>query len=134
MLNVPSSPPRSRPERAHLLRAWAPPIIWAALIFFLSSLPGSTIPSPFFSADKVFHLGAYAVLGYLVARALVRHGWSGRALVMLSLLLCLLYGVSDEFHQSFVPDRAPSVMDVAADILGVCIGIVICTRKRRRHD
>jgi VanZ family protein len=98
------------------------------LIFYLSSLPGSAIPSPFFSADKVFHLGAYALLGYLVARAY--YGRTGRVMLMPALLLCLLYGISDELHQSFVPDRTPSVLDVAADTVGACIGIVIRTRKR----
>jgi VanZ family protein len=51
-------------------------------------------------------------------------------MLMPALLLCLLYGMSDEFHQSFVPDRTPSVLDVAADTIGACIGIVIRTRKR----
>lgn len=130
MLNPPSLPPLSRPERAHILTAWVPPAAWAVLIFILSSLPGSTIPSPFFSADKVFHLGVYAVLGYLVARALDCYGLAGRVIMVLSVLICFLYGVSDEFHQSFVPDRTPSFMDVAADTVGSCIGIVIRTRKR----
>jgi VanZ family protein len=130
MLNAPSPSPRRHDGRTRLLGAWLPPIAWAALIFYLSSLPGSAIPSPFFSADKIFHLGAYAVLGYLVARALAYYGRTGRVMLMPALLLCLLYGMSDEFHQSFVPDRTPSVLDVAADTIGACIGIVIRTRKR----
>ena len=130
MLNPPSPLPRSRSKRAHMLTVWAPPVAWAVLIFVFSSLPGSTIPSPFFSADKVFHLGVYAVLGYLVAGALDYHGWTRRTLVLLALLLCLLYGVSDEIHQTFVPDRTPSIIDVAADTVGSFIGIVIRARKR----
>ena len=130
MLNPPSPSPRSRSKRAHMLTAWFPPLAWAVLIFIFSSLPGSTIPSPFFSADKVFHLGVYAVLGYLVARALGYYGRARRFVMVLSVLICFLYGVSDEFHQSFVPDRTPSFMDVAADTVGSCIGIVIRTRKR----
>lgn len=70
------------------------------------------------------------MLGYLVARALAYYGRTGRVMLMPALLLCLLYGMSDEFHQSFVPDRTPSVLDVAADTVGACIGIVIRTRKR----
>jgi VanZ family protein len=130
MLNPPSSLPRRPAGRTRLLSAWLPPVAWAGLIFYLSSLPGSAIPSPFFSADKVFHLGAYALLGYLVARALAYYGRTGRVMLMPALLLCLAYGISDEFHQSFVPDRTPSALDVAADTIGACIGIVIRTRKR----
>jgi len=130
MMKTPYSSPRSRSKRPYLLNVWAPPVAWAVLIFFLSSLPGSSVPSPFFSADKVFHLGVYAVLGYLVARSLGYHGWTRRALVMLALLLCLLYGASDEIHQAFVPDRTPSFLDVAADVAGSFMGIVIRARKR----
>jgi VanZ family protein len=130
MLNAPPLLSRGRLKRAQSLTVWIAPAAWAALIFYLSSLPGSTVPSPFFAADKIFHLVIYAVLGYLVARALVCHGWKRRALVMLALLLCLLYGASDEMHQSFVPDRTPSFMDLAADAVGSFIGIVIRARKR----
>jgi VanZ family protein len=130
MLNPPSPSPRRHAGPTRMLSAWLPPVAWAGMIFYLSSLPGSAIPSPFFSADKVFHLGAYALLGYLVARALAYYGRTGRVMLMPALLLCLAYGISDEFHQSFVPDRTPSVLDVAADTIGACIGIVIRTRKR----
>ena len=118
-------------QRAQVLVLWLPPFIWAALIFFLSSLPGSAFPSsPFFSADKVIHLGIYAVLGYLVGRALGCYGHPRRVLTVLACCICILYGVSDEFHQSFVPDRSPSLTDIAADIVGSFLGIVTHTRKR----
>ena len=131
MLNAPSpSPLGGRSQRAQTLTLWVPPVVWAGLIFYLSSLPGSTLPSPFFTADKLFHLGVYAMLGFLVARALGYYGWARRFVMVLSVLICFLYALSDEFHQSFVPDRTSSFMDVAADTVGACIGIVIRTRKR----
>jgi VanZ family protein len=130
MLNTPSPSPRSRSKRAQTLTAWVPPVAWAVLIFIFSSLPGSTIPSPFFSADKVFHLGVYAVLGYLVARALGYYRRARRFVMVLSAIICFLYALSDEFHQSFVPDRTPSFMDVTADTVGSLIGFFICSRKR----
>ena len=129
MLNTPS-PLGGRSKRAQALALWAPAVVWAVLIYYLSSLPGSTIPSPFFSADKVFHLGVYAVLGYLVARALGYYGGARRFAMVLSVLICFLYALSDEFHQSFVPDRTPSFMDVTADTVGSLIGFFICSRKR----
>lgn len=129
MLNSPS-PVGGRSKPAQALAVWAPAIVWAVLIYYLSSLPGSTIPSPFFSADKVFHLGVYAVLGYLVARALGYYGRTRRFVMVLSAIICFLYALSDEFHQSFVPDRTPSFMDVTADTVGSLIGFFISTRKR----
>ena len=131
MLNAPSpSPLGGRSQRAQTLTLWVPPVVWAGLIFYLSSLPGSTLPSPFFTADKLFHLGVYAVLGFLVARALGYYGRARRFVMVLSVLICFLYALSDEFHQSFVPDRTPSFMDVTADTVGSLIGFFISTRKR----
>ena len=131
MLNIPSPPPVRRSQRAQVIAVWLPPLISAALIFYASSLPGSVFPSsPFYSADKVLHLGAYTMLGYLVARALGYHGHAGRTLVVLACSLCFLYGVSDEVHQAFVPGRNPSFMDLGADVLGSSLGTFTYTRKR----
>ncbi len=42
---------------------------------------------------------------------------------MLSLMICILYAISDEVHQSFVPGRGPGVMDVLIDSAGAMVGI-----------
>jgi VanZ family protein len=103
-------------------RAWivGPPIAEAIALFILSAqekLPETP------GGDKVAHFTAYAALGFLTARALA---WTtahrGRALVFLSFVLAALYGVSDEFHQSFVPGRDASVADALADAAGALIG------------
>ena len=111
--------------RAFRLACWLPPCIYAAVIFYLSSLPGDTYFPSFFSADKVLHVGEYAVLGYLVARALGNYGLTKKKLFIRALALCVLYGISDEVHQMFVPHRFPSVMDILADGLGSSLGIGI---------
>lgn len=98
-----------------------PALLYAALIFFLSaqsSLPGPRIVG----FDKVEHLGAYAVLGLLIARALMAYGVARRKAAVLALVLGFLYGVSDEYHQSFVPGRTADWRDAMADLLGSSIG------------
>ena len=103
---------------------WGPVIGLMAVIFVASSSsdPGQL---PEILWDKILHLTTYAVLGLLMIRALaggrVRGVTANRA--MLALLLTVLYGVADEFHQSFVPGRTPDLMDVVADAVGASIGV-----------
>ena len=99
---------------------WGPVAIWAAVLFLLSS--ASDVPGvawlPF--GDKIAHVGAYAVLG----AALAWGRWSGGSrLPHLAFRgLGILYGLSDEWHQSFVPGRTPSFADLTADAIGITLG------------
>jgi VanZ family protein len=129
MNELQQSKPLSR--RAYLVRYWLPPFLCAALIFFLSSLPGKKYPYTFFSADKLIHVVEYAVLGYLVARAFGCDLHERQILFVRSLVVCVLYGISDELHQWFVPDRVVSVMDLLADIIGSVSGIGIYIKQRK---
>lgn len=100
----------------------------AAGIFLLSAQPGSPTPElPFPHADKVAHAGVYGLLGLSLLRALARsapaRGFRFRALV--TSLACLLYGVSDEFHQTLVPYRSPDPLDVVADVAGALLACLL---------
>jgi len=117
--------PLGMSPRAFRLACWLPPCLYAAVIFYLSSLPGATYFPAFFSADKVLHVGEYGILGYLVARALRNYGLTRKTLFIRAFALCVLYGISDEVHQMFVPHRCPSVMDILADGIGSSLGIGI---------
>ena len=93
-----------------------------AMLFGFSSL--STLPSP--PADFSFydvHIAAYAGLGALTARAAGRglRGVSWRA-VLVAIAISTLYGVSDEYHQLFVPGRTFDLLDMAADGAGSVVG------------
>ena len=93
--------------------------LYMALIFFLSSLPGGTvgIPSPW---DKLAHALEYGLLGFLLARGLGR--WEG------AVALAVLYGLSDELHQSLVPGREAAAGDLLADAVGALIGAFFARR------
>jgi len=74
--------------------------------------------------DKLLHFAAYALLGALFFRAFnttpIKQNL--KLVLILSVLLSALYGISDEIHQSFVPFRTADPMDVLADILGSIAG------------
>jgi len=71
---------------------------------------------------KVGHFIGYFCFGLSVAFALPQQS---RLVPVLSILICSIYALSDEFHQSFTPGRSPSVMDVIFDTVYAVIGIVL---------
>jgi VanZ family protein len=75
----------------------------------------------------VLHFVAYALLGILFLRALKtsRIKINIKLMMILSILLSFLYGISDEIHQYFVPYRNADLMDVLADMFGAITGVYI---------
>jgi hypothetical protein len=111
-------------------RRWGPPLLWAAVIFTLSSQP-VLIPLPsVLGWDKLQHTAAYAVGGALIARALGRGG----RFPWLAAVLGSLYGVSDEIHQLFVRNRSADPIDWIADTLGVLAGVGLWRLYLRRSE
>ena len=103
-------------------------------LFVLSHQPGDTLPLPaVVNLDKLLHLLAYTALGLSFLLAL-QPAWRARrprAAAVCTVLFCLAYGLSDEFHQSFVPGRCPGVDDLLADTLGgLLAGTIDCVRHR----
>ena len=114
-----------------VLNYWLPPILWALIIFIFSSFP-TVQTTEFFLGDflikKSAHLFEYGVLAILLYRALLNYDVNTNKALFFAILIAGLYGVSDEFHQSFIPGRGPAVRDVIIDTIGATIGIFL-TRK-----
>ena len=120
-------PPGGTPRPAWLgpVIRWAPAALWAALIFTLSSISSLPAPPAGFT-DKHAHFGTYGVFAALLVwgltnRSLARTTWVTAALAV---ALAALYGASDEWHQSFVPGREVSALDLAADTAGAAMAAV----------
>jgi VanZ family protein len=108
-------------------RAWlsaAAVVAYMALIFVLSSRRPPEPIEKLGVSDSWLHLVEYGVLGVLLAdlawARTRRVSWW--VLVPLPALLGALYGLSDEWHQSFVPDRDASVADAIMDVAGAWLG------------
>lgn len=115
---------RVTPLVARAWLRWAAVAAWMALIFFLSGqsrLPDLTGGWPEIQ-DIVGHFVAYGVLALLWRWALSGAGVArpGRW----AFVLTLLYGLSDEFHQSFVPGRHPDLFDILTDAAGAASVLV----------
>jgi hypothetical protein len=111
-----------------------------AVLFYTSSLPGNRIHLPPFSySDKAVHFAAYTVLGVLIAwRKRLREKAAGSdpypvggvgprdmrdSRDLRGIAVGMMYAVSDEIHQIFVPMRMYDYSDMAADFLGVAAGV-----------
>jgi len=103
------------------------------LIFWLSSQPQPIdLPSSWQEnlVGKTGHVIGYAGLGLLWARMLAaRCSASTRQTLMWALLLTVFYAVSDEFHQSFVPGRNGTPLDVLIDAASAGLGLWLWHRR-----
>jgi VanZ family protein len=93
-------------------------IAWMAAIFLGSSTQQADIPSAVRPLGKVLHVLEYAVLGFLAMP--LAYWW--RSPLLVAVIFCVAYAVSDEFHQLFVPGRNGSPIDVLIDSCGSIIG------------
>ena len=104
---------------------WGPVILFMGIIFYLSAQPDVPIPA---GTDKSFHSIGYTILSVLIVRALAG-GLPARitvATALLAVALATAYGVTDEFHQSFVPGRTAELNDLLADAIGAVTGAFAC--------
>lgn len=119
---------------ARRLGLWGPVVAWMATLFFASAqtFPGGGPSIP----DWLTHGTAYAILGGLACRALA--GGLGRPLsfgqALLAVALSTGYGVSDECHQAFVPNRQADPWDVVKDFGGAVAGSAASLALGRRRS
>ena len=144
------------PKCLTVILSWTAVAIIAIFIFWMSSKDGTTVNegSGIFSAIKAWlssvaqsafghpvdvspvgHFCEYLALGMALANALRHHIPTKRAAV-LAMILASAYGISDEIHQLFVPQRSCDPADWAVDTIAAIIGSAlvsaICTRHARR--
>lgn len=120
-----------------LALAWTLVLAWMILIFFLSSLPNlkSGLENIYdLILRKFAHIFEYLILFLLVQRALrisflkkktaISTSFNYR-LILIATIISLIYAVSDEWHQSFVPGRLMALRDWLFDATGVLVGIIL---------
>jgi len=107
-------------------------LLYCLFIYWLSSHPSLPAPMWFANQDKLYHAVTYFILGILVWRSAGHWVKPPIILALLSVILGSLYGVSDEWHQSFVPGRSATVADWLADTVGVSLA-VLSLYKLRKH-
>ncbi|OGF47782.1 MAG: hypothetical protein A2452_09830 [Candidatus Firestonebacteria bacterium RIFOXYC2_FULL_39_67] len=108
------------------LSSWVPAVLFAFGIFYMSSRsnpPGAGLFEFIPNSDKLVHMTEYFILSSLIYFALRKaHNIKTNKAVLAAVLIASLYGMTDEYHQSFVPERSMDILDWAADIVGAIIG------------
>jgi len=99
-------------------------IAYCGLIFWLSSQPSLPSPDLFPQQDKLIHAIAYAIMAWLAWFAYGHWIKARLFLVLTTVIFCMAYGLSDEWHQSFVPGRDASLWDWCADSLGAMLMVL----------
>ena len=118
-------PIKNNKVRAVLL--WLLVAAWMLFIFVLSaqsSFPVSLSQSGYDVVSSFAHLGLYLILAVLVVEAAAASNIDRRRSLLLALLLCGLYGLFDEYHQSFVPGREMGLSDWLLDISAAFVVVV----------
>ena len=116
---------------------WGPAALWAAVLFLLSELEGTSALLPA-GVDKLVHGGLYSILGLSLAWGRARTGFTGSTALLL--IIGAGDGALDEWHQSFVPGRDANLGDWMADVVGVMLGLMLfarfhsSSREGRSHD
>ncbi|MFD2612879.1 VanZ family protein [Paenibacillus gansuensis] len=111
---------------------WIPAILWMALIFYASSRTGDELNTllpffhRFFPKMESFDWGHFIAyfglaLTYLFAFPPARRTTGVKAAVV---VMCLLYGITDEYHQSFVGNRTPDPADLRNDTIGAALAML----------
>lgn len=135
--------------------SWSLVILWMAVIYSFSAESGETsggksqkitksiqfiidktplkgkVQWTDFATRKTGHVSEYLILTLLVYNALTQNGFKKRNRILLALLVPLVYASLDEFHQSFVAGRGPSVRDVLIDGIGILLGAGMSSIRKR---
>ena len=115
------------------LKYWLPILLWAGIIFWLSSIPDleSGLKQDFI-LRKIAHILEFAILTFLFFRALKQEKISLSKALIFSIIFSLFYALSDEYHQTFVLGRQGTLKDVGIDSIGILITSLICYSKNRK--
>ncbi len=114
------------------LLAWLPAAAVALGIIAASSVPSAALPTapaiPYL--DKLIHAAVYTLLAAAIARGLgLTTSLGAGQKIVLTVIIAVVFGISDEWHQSFVAGRQPSLGDLFADAFGALLGSVWAARR-----
>lgn len=100
-------------------------ILLSAIIFYLSHQNKiQFLPSSILQYDKVLHFIAYFTYGISTFTMLYTVKRTERKIIHIGLVLSVLFAISDEIHQFFVPGRMMDFYDFIADLLGILFSIL----------
>jgi VanZ family protein len=109
-------------------------IVRPILLWLFPNISEARLAAIHFLTRKAAHFTEYAVLAFLARRAFITSAsaFIHRYWFQLGLLLVVIYALLDEYHQSFVPSRTPSIYDSAIDVAGGLTVLLLCNLYGKR--
>lgn len=107
---------------------WLPVFLWAFMIFGFSANPTGSVSEVHwqdFVVKKLAHVFVYGVLSTLLYRALKKSGVPKKKAITYSIYASIIYGITDEYHQSFTPGREPRARDIIFDTIGAVLSMSV---------
>ena len=117
------------------------PLILMGLIFISSSIPmdkNADVPKFIISLDptlqNLLHIPVFGLLAFLWLKSFTKHSILTFTKVIITLIVTILFGCLEEFHQTFVSGRYGSLTDMLLNIVGIFMGIVFFYRSRKKRN
>lgn len=133
--------------------AWVALLVWMGVIFYFSYQSGDAsmqlsdgvldlfkslfqnfldYPTLSYIVRKIAHFTEYFILGLLIYHLVKQYRVISKTEIIWMILFCVIYAMSDEFHQVFIGGRSPKVFDVIIDSLGSSLSILILQLLQKR--
>jgi len=104
----------------HILLSWTITLLLAVIIFYVSSLKFKPAPEIIFDIKPVaYHLFAFFWFSFFLFLTIIKGKVKSKKILLLPLLISLIYAMTDEIHQIFVPGRSCSLSDFLIDSCGI---------------
>lgn len=118
----------------HKKISWLVVLIIIIIIFITSSIQSSQIKRvTFFSWQSfVYHFLIFFILAFFILISLIEGKMNKKNLILIALIVSVLYGISDEIHQYFVPGRCCSLSDILTDSAGSLTAAFFYSSRLRR--
>jgi VanZ family protein len=121
----------NRISNSVFLKVYGPAILWGIFILIATLTPGKSLPSSsLFKFDKLIHISIFGMFAWLVLRAyfLSHVGRTNKSEFIVYAIVCvatILFGISIECMQQFIPDRGADIYDVLANSIGIVCAQVL---------
>ena len=97
----------------------------------LPTLNSQSINTINFLIRKSAHFTEYFILTYLLYSVLKEYSKNKRIIMIMSIVICLIYAITDEIHQLYIPGRSPELKDVIIDTTGGIFYILLIKTKEK---
>jgi len=106
-------------------------LLIALEIFYFSSISGTSYQVGTELIPIIYHLVVFFLFNFFLLVSIKGNKKIKISYIIIALSISIIYALSDEFHQIFIPFRNPSIQDILIDTIGIFLStiLVFYTRK-----